>query len=343
MARTKKLSQDEISQIVVLGREGRSYSDIGRQYKISRQTVSRWVQRDQENEGLATPKPKKRSGRPRKLSNTSIRHLKRLISVNPSQSARELRVINPEMLSTVSERTIQRRLQIDCNMPSRRPAFKPLLTKKMKAKRIAFCKKYEGWTTEQWSKVMFSDESMFKTIASRPKHVRRPPGSNRYDSKYTIKTVKHSDSVMVWGCFSAFGRGGLYFLPENKTMNSEHYIECLNGHLLRMFEIHQSEFFLQDGAPCHTSKLTKKWLADNDIPLMDWPGNSPDLNPIENLWNVMKNKVAKKDTSSIPKLKTAILDVWTQDFTTSYLENLTNSMPKRLNDVLKCKGDPTKY
>ena len=74
---------------------------------------------------------------------------------------------------------------------------------------------------------------------------------------------------------------------------------------------------------------------------MDWPGNSPDLNPIENLWNIMKNKVAKKDTSSLPKLKNAIKEVWTIDFSPSYLENLS-SMPKRLKDVLKCKEKSTK-
>jgi arsenate reductase-like glutaredoxin family protein len=217
-----------------------------------------------------------------------------------------------------------------------------MLTKAMKQKRISFCKKYEQWTSEQWSKVMFSDESMFKTIASRPKHVRRPPGSNRYDPKYTIKTFKHPDSVMVWGSFTASGRAGLYFLPKNATMNSDFYISCLNDHLLTFFHIHKCQYFLQDGAPCHTSKKTKKWLADKNIPLLDWPGNSPDLNPIENLWHVMKNEVARKDTSSIQKLKDAILQVWT-NFSTSYLENLASSMPKRLQDVLQSKGEPSKY
>lgn len=66
MGRTKKLSQDEITQIVTLGREGISYSEIGRRYNVSRQTVSTWVRRDQESDTLHTPKPKKRSGRPRK-------------------------------------------------------------------------------------------------------------------------------------------------------------------------------------------------------------------------------------------------------------------------------------
>ena len=113
----------------------------------------------------------------------STRPLKRLITDQPMESGGKLRVNNHEMLSNVYERTIQRELQIDCNIPSRRRAFRPLLTKTMKAKRVSFCKKYERWTSEQWSNVMFSDESMFKTIASPPKHIRRPPGSNRYGSK----------------------------------------------------------------------------------------------------------------------------------------------------------------
>jgi hypothetical protein len=105
-------------------------------------------------------------------------------------------------LATVSERTIQRSLQKDLKMPSRRAAQKPLLTEKMKKKRMAFCKVYQHWTAEDWSNVMYSDESTFRCIRSISTKVRRPSGSNQYDSRYTVKTVKHPDSVMIWGCFS---------------------------------------------------------------------------------------------------------------------------------------------
>jgi hypothetical protein len=63
--------------------------------------------------------------------------------------------------------------------------------------------------------------------------VRHPSGSNRFDTKYAAKTVKHPASVMVWGCFSAnLGRGGIYFLPKNVTMNSEKYEKVIEDHLL---------------------------------------------------------------------------------------------------------------
>ena len=106
-----------------------------------------------------------------------------------------------------------------------------------------------------WNSVMFSDESTFKCIRSACNRVRRPPGSNKFASKYTIKTVKHPDSVMLWGAYNGkMVRAGVYFLPKKCTMNSERYIELLETHFLQMFSLHECQIFMQDGAPCHKSK-----------------------------------------------------------------------------------------
>jgi hypothetical protein len=101
----------------------------------------------------------------------------------------------------------------------------------MKKKRLAFAQYYKNWTTKQWSRVVFSDESTFRCI--RKTKVRRPMGSDRYDSRYTMKTVKHPESLMVWASFSgAVGCGGLFFLPKNTTMNSGRYQQTLEDNLL---------------------------------------------------------------------------------------------------------------
>ena len=102
-------------------------------------------------------------------------------------------------------------------MPCRRAAKKPLLTKAMMKKRVSFCKKiYALDYMADWRKVLFSDfffvsdESTFRLVRGGYKLVRRPQGVSRYAFKYTIKTVKHPESVMVWGAFSGNkGRGGL--------------------------------------------------------------------------------------------------------------------------------------
>jgi hypothetical protein len=73
-----------------------------------------------------------------------------------------------------------------------------------------------------------------------------------------VKIKKPPNSIMVWACFtSKMGRGGLYFMPKGTTMNGERYINVLNNHLLPFMALHRATHFLQDGAPCHTSKKVK--------------------------------------------------------------------------------------
>ncbi len=79
---------------------------------------------------------------------------------------------------------------------------------------------------------MWSDESTFKCIQDCSATVRQPASVSRFNSTYTIHTMKHLESVMIWGCFSGLrGHGGLYFLPKSITMNSDNYIQVLEDHL----------------------------------------------------------------------------------------------------------------
>ena len=81
-------------------------------------------------------------------------------------------------------------------------------------------------------------------------------------------------------------------------MNSARYQDILKEKLLPIFKARQMKCFLQDSAPCHASKSTKEFLTNNQIRVLPWPGNSPDLNPIENLWLQMKVRVAQKEPTS---------------------------------------------
>ena len=190
---------------------------------------------------------------------------------------------------------------------------------------------------------MFSDESTFRLVRGGYKLVRRPQGVSRYASKYTIKTAKHPESVMVWGAFSGNkGRGGLYFLPKNVTMRGDNYLRVLDQHMLPFWDIHQCNHFMQDGAPAHRSKVVKKWLKDNHMPVLEWPGNSPDLNPIENAWNYMKNKVQEAQPTNINSLKEVLTMLWSH-MDAEYFKKLAESMPNRLGKVIQAKGHMTKY
>ena len=122
--------------------------------------------------------------------------------------------------------------------------------------------------------------------------MRRPSTVSRYLSKYTVKTVKHPASVMIWGCFSGRGgRGSLFFLPKNETMNADQYMGMLEDRLFPWMQMPHVSQFLQDGAPCHKTKRVMALLATQDFTVIDWLGNSPDLNLIKNLWSIMKRKL----------------------------------------------------
>ena len=100
---------------------------------------------------------------------------------------------------------------------------------------------------------------------------------------------------------------------------------------------------MQDGVPCHHSKVAKNFLDSNNINLCKWPGNSPDLNPIENLWTNMKNKVSEKQPLSGAELVKAIKEVWVKEISKKYCQSLIKSMPKRIKAVIKNRGGHTKY
>ena len=95
-------------------------------------------------------------------------------------------------------------------------------------------------------------------------------------------------------------------------MNGPKYVQMLSEKLKLHLQVHNCQMFMQDGAPCHRSKVAKNFL-DSNIDLLEWPGNSPDLNPIENLCTNMKNKVSEKRSLSGAELAKAIKEVWVKE------------------------------
>ena len=115
-------------------------------------------------------------------------------------------------------------------------------------------------------------------------------------------------------------------------MNGQKYLALLKEKLDQHMTIHRSTIFMHDGAPCYRAKVN--YLDQKNIERLEWPGNSPDLNPIENLWSVMKQKVSEKQPSSLQALKKNIMEVWTQEFSKEYCQDLIASIPRRLQAVV---------
>ncbi len=120
-------------------------------------------------------------------------------------------------------------------------------------------------------------------------------------------------------------------------MNANMYCDILKQRLGRM------AVFQHDNDPKHTSKTTTALLKKLGVKVMDWPSMSPDLNPIEHLWGILKRKVEECKVSNIHQLRDVIMEEWKRRTPVATCEALVNSMPKRVKAVLENNGDHTKY
>ncbi len=141
------------------------------------------------------------------------------------------------------------------------------------------------WSTiAQWTKVLFSDESEFSiSFGNQGPRVWRKSGEAQ--NPCCLKSsVKFPQSVMIWAAMSSAVFVPLCFLKS--TVNAAIYQEILEHFILPSTDklYGDADFiFQQDLTPAHTVKGTKSWFNDHGVTVLDWPANSPDLNPIENL------------------------------------------------------------
>ncbi|KAI2645857.1 Transposable element Tcb1 transposase [Labeo rohita] len=182
------------------------------------------------------------------------------------------------------------------------PQVKPLLNQKQRQKRLTWATEKQHWTVAQWSKVLFSDESKFCMSFGNQGARVWRKTGEREMPKCLKSSVKYPQSVMVWGAMSA----------------------------------------AHDLAPAHSAKTTGKWFTDHGITVLNWPANSPDLNPIENLWDIVKRKLRDARPNTLDELKAAIEASWAS-ITPQQCHRLIASMPRRIEAVISAKGFPTKY
>ncbi|CAM1330816.1 Uncharacterised protein at_DN1629 [Pycnogonum litorale] len=217
--------------------------------------------------------------------------MRRIAVRSPMSSSSKIRSALLAKGTDVSRRTVSRRLVDYFGLKSFKPARKPRLTLAMKVKRLAFAKKHANWTIQQWLQVFFRTNRPYSSSTHvRGMSVDQLEKDLMSDTPY--KHMKHPPSVMIWGGISVNGTAGLFFLPSGTTMNGQKYVDLLKNKLELHMAIHKCKIIMQDGAPCHRSKIVTQFLKSKKIQILDWLGNSSDLNPIENLWSILKNKVA---------------------------------------------------
>ena len=164
-----------------------------------------------------------------------------------------------------------------------------------------------------------------------------------FNPKCTRLTVKHgSGSVMVWGCFTRRGVGKLCVL--DRIMDRFYYRDILEQNLfpsIDHFKFGQESNFMHDNDRKHTSEIVKRWLKQKTIQTLPWPSFSPDLNPVENLWDELERRVKKHQSKNLQELELHLTQEW-NNIELSVLEKLVDSVASRSHECVKMKGYPTK-
>lgn len=214
---------------------------------------------------------------------------------------------------------------------------RPLLTQRHKDMRLEYAHENAG---RDWDSVIFSDEASF-WLKRRRKRVRVASGEEA-----TCPTVKHPQKVHAWACISSNGYGGIATFRQN--MDARFFKRILQTAMLpsaaALFPDQPTSDWtlLQDRDPKHRSRMATKYLDNKNVQVLWNPPQSPDLNPIENCWTPLKDKIGERHPTSAAQLENAIHSMWaTMD--EALLRSTIGSMPRRLEAVIAADGGHTKY
>ena len=225
-----------------------------------------------------------RDGRKRKISAGEGRLLVRMSLPDRRKTAPALRPsLSTNFGINLSSATVKRRL-CEAGINGRVARHKPLLTATHKKSRLDFAREHISWSSEMWSKVLWSDESRFCLYQNDGRvYVHRRIGED-YLNACVVPTVKHGGrGIMVWGCMMTKAVGHLALVSGN--LNSCGYIDLLENAMIpstHRLSVSNDYVFQQHNARCHTSRQTMLWFLENNVNVMAWPAQSPDMNPIEN-------------------------------------------------------------
>ncbi|KZS19735.1 Uncharacterized protein APZ42_013747 [Daphnia magna] len=226
-------------------------------------------------------------------------------------------------------------------------AKKPLLRSANIKKRLAFAKAHVDWSEKQWSRVLFTDESKFEFFGNKRRIYVRRFANERFKNYCLKPTVKHGGgSVMVWGGICVRGVTRLKLIVGK--MDSSAYKTILQYNVLPdgVRLLGKGFILQQDNDPKHKEKRVMRYLTnkenDGTIKNMIWPPQSPDLNPIEQIWDHLDTSVRRICRLTSRNFFEQLQNCW-HSISRKTLKKYVFSMRDRCLAVIAAKGGHTRF
>lgn len=272
-------------------------------------------------------------GNQKKLDDENVLAILDYITDKPEASCSDISAyLLKELDLDVSPETVRRMLQ-ELGLTYKDPKLTFFLTDYHKEFRVSWAQEH---LQKDWRKVVFSDETTFWLGRS---------GVARWKSQgeENIHMVsKNVPKINVWGAISWNGKISLTLFRENLT--SLFYVEILESKLneMRRLQCVSGWSYQQDNDPKHTAKITQEWFKKNKVKTLSWPASSPDLNPIENVWGIMKKEIGKMKPKNLEELETCLIELW-ESIPLETIRSLVESMGRRCIKVIEKSGERISY
>jgi transposase len=332
MGKKRSISEDEKAKIVRMLAAKVQTADIAKRLKRDHRTIKKYV------ENINTERKKRSDAGKRKVTSREMRRLKVALAKSPLASSKT--IFEQAGIDRACRKT-------RCNIlndiaKNTKPVSRPPLTKQHKAKRVKWATNYIKC---DFSRVIFTDEC--RATLDGPDGFSRGWVGHGFETPFRVRRQQGGGGVMFWAGICGDTLIGPFMVEEGVKMNSEAYCDFLTQNFFKWYKSQTLSFkrkciYMHDNAPSHASKYTTDFLASKgfkDAKLMVWPPASPDLNPIENLWSIVKRKLyeAGKQYNSKKELKEAI-KASCRTISPETIKNLTTSMDGRLVKILESHG-----